>query len=320
MIGRKKYTSILAALFLFGGVVIGILWMFDFGAPATSGRTNEFSEGEVVPVRSRSERRADIGRRESNLRSTSGQGNRRLGVKAERDQVRAEAQDAVRMILDGASILGYLSNYTGREGLIFLEELRNGLRADLKSSGEFGKIEKIFNDLAGDGKSHTGLKISLLRSTANFESGSGVSSDVKKKMELFEIFNRSDHIMSFSKYLAKIGAEKASGPIDEAVMSAIPAAERKSLLWGMARSGDLDAITTVLGVQEETERGALLDYTVKELMRNHPGKTISHIDEMQDPVQRTFCLTVAVESLRTAGATAEADEWAMLLQEDSDLE
>ena len=124
--------------------------------------------------------------------------------------------------------------------------------------------------------------------------------------------------MSFSNYLASVGAEKAPGPVDGGVISAIPVADRKSLLWGMARAGDMDAITTAMGVKEEAERGLLLEYTVNELMKSQPGKTISYIDEMHDPVQREFCLTFAVEALRLAGATVEAEEWGKQLQSVSD--
>jgi hypothetical protein len=224
--------------------------------------------------------------------------------------LRAEPRGSAKMILDGASILEFLPNNLDLKAMLFFEELQNALRADLLASGDFGKIVKIFEELEGSSENLTGAKIRLLKFTTNLESGSGISNDVSEKIRLFEILNRSDHIMRFSRYLTAVGAEKALGPIDEDVMSAIPIVDRKPLLKGMTRSGDLDAITTVLGIKEKAERDPLLRYTIMELMESHPGKSITYIDEMQNLMQRKFCLKVAVESLHKAGAVTEAEEWA----------
>jgi len=98
--------------------------------------------------------------------------------------VQAEAQKDVKMILDGISILEYLPDYSGLEAMVFLEELEKALKADLSSSGDFGKIEKIFNDLDRGGKKFGGIKIPLLRFIPQLESVAGVSGDVTKKMVL----------------------------------------------------------------------------------------------------------------------------------------
>ncbi len=315
MKSKKNSSFIFAALFFFVCVMISIQLMPDDGI---TGSDSGVSGRESSPARTQAERRSNMGNRTEDLKSTSSRGDWTLGMKSGRDQMRMEIQRDVRMILDGTSILEYLPDYKGLETMVFLEELQNALKADLSSSGDFGKIEKIFNDLEGGGKNLGGIKIPLLRFIPQLKSGAGVSSDVTKKISLYETLNRSDFVMSFSNYLASVGAEKAPGPVDGGVISAIPVADRKSLLWGMARSGDMDAITTAMGVQEEADRGLLLEYTVNELMKSQPGKTISYIDEMEDPVQREFCLTFAVEALRLAGATVEAEEWAKQLQSLSD--
>jgi len=315
MKSRKNSFFVFATLFLFVCVIIVVQRIPDDGI-ATS--NIGVPERESAQARTQPERRSNMGNRTEDSKSTSSRGDRTPGMKSVRDQTRMEIQRDVRMILDGASILEYLPDYSGLEAMVFLEELEKALKADLSSSGDFGKIEKIFNDLDRGGKKFGGIKIPLLRFIPQLESVAGVSGDVTKKISLYEILNRSDFVMSFSNYLAAVGAEKASGPIGGDVISAIPDADRKSLLWGMARSGDMDAITTVLGVQEEAERGSLLKYTVKELMGSHPGKTILYIDEMQDPAQREFCLTFAVEALRMAGATVEAEEWAKQLRRASE--
>lgn len=224
--------------------------------------------------------------------------------------LRAEARGSAKRILEGASILEFLPENLEVKAMLFFEELENALRADLLVSGDFGKIGEIFEELEGGSENHTGAKTRLLKFTTSLESGAGISNDVSEKIRLFEILNRSDHIMQFSGFLTAVGAEKALGPIDEGVMLAIPIVDRKPLLKGMTRSGDLDAITTVLGIREKAERDSLLRYTVMELMGNHPGKSVTYIDAMQDLMQRKFCLKVAVESLHKAGAVAEAEEWA----------
>lgn len=315
MKSRKNSSFVFAALFLFVCVMISVQRIPDDGI---AGSDSGVPERESAQARTQPERRSNMGNRTGDSKSTSSRGDRTPGMKSGRDQMRMEIQRDVRMILDGTSILEYLPDYKGLETMVFLEELEKALRADLSSSGDFGKIEKIFNNLDGGGKNLGGIKIPLLKFIPQLESGAGVSSDVTKKISLYETLNRSEFVMSFSNYLAAVGAEKSLGPIDGDVILAIPVADRKSLLWGMARSGDVDAITTALGVRDEAERGSLLKYSVKELMGNHPGKTISYIDAIQDPGQRTFCLTVAVESLRMAGATTEADEWAKQLQSASE--
>lgn len=99
--------------------------------------------------------------------------------------------------------------------MLFFEELENALRADLLVSGDFGKIGEIFEELEGGSENHTGAKTRLLKFTTSLESGAGISNDVSEKIRLFEILNRSDHIMQFSGFLTAVGAEKALGPIDE---------------------------------------------------------------------------------------------------------
>jgi hypothetical protein len=311
MAGSKRSTFVLAALLLFGSVITCVLWVFDAEVMV---RDDGSPDQDAAQAQSQSEQRRKMTGWSKDRRSISGRGGQNLGEKVDRDQLRAEAQRTAGLILDGSSILEHLPDYTGLTTMIFLEELQKALRVDLSSSGDFGKIEKIFSDLDGAGDKFGGVKIRLLRFATTLNSGSDPSSDITAKVSLFETLNRSGRVMQFSNYLAEVGAKKVLGPIDGDVISAIPIADRRSLLWGMARSGDLDAITTVLGVREEAERGALLKYTVKELMESQPGKTISYIDEMQDPVQREFCLTFAVESLRMAGATVDAEEWAKQLQ------
>jgi|GEM_PF-6010463 len=314
MININKFTPVFVTLFLVISVTGWFRWVFD-GTAASHDVGSDFTGRDATQIETRSKQTENTDNKERKKIPTRSGGSRKLGNKTD---LQAEAQKDVKMILDGISILEYLPDYSGLEAMFFLEELEKALKADLSSSGDFGKIEKIFNDLDRGGKKFGGIKIPLLRFIPQLESGAGVSGDVTKKISLYEILNRSDFVMSFSNYLAAVGAEKALGPIGGDVISAIPDADRKSLLWGMARSGDMDAITTVLGIQEEAERGSLLKYTVKELMGSHPGKTISYIDEMQDPVQREFCLTFAVEALRLAGATVEAEEWTKQLRRASE--
>jgi len=302
MVSERKSLFVVSSLLLFLGLTIGAFWAYFSGAAKRPGPSS-------AQVRTSIERRINRG---GDNRLDAGRENRKIKEKAE---IREKAQRDVGRILGGAPIHEFLPEYSGMAKIIFCEELEKGLKVDLSSTGDYGIIKKIFTSLNENGDKHGGLKERLLSFTISLESGTGISNDVSEKIGLYDILNRSDYVMSFSNYLAKIGANKGPGPIDQTVFSAISNENRKALLRGMARSGDLDGITTALGVQEEAERGSLLEFTVNELMKNHPGKTISHIAELQDPVQRTFCLTIAVESLRKAGAMEEAEEWAKVIGE-----
>jgi len=227
-----------------------------------------------------------------------------------KDNFRAAARQSAMAVFRGAPIMDYLPTQIDLKTRLFLEELERMLRADLLENGDFGRIEKIFEDVGESNQENIGLKMRLLTFSISLESDAGPSFDLSKKLSLFEALNRSTPVLRLSEYLAEVGFMKALGPVDWDVMSDIPVEERKYLLRGMARAGDLESITTALSAREEAERAEVLKYAVTQLMENHPGKTITYIDKMEDSDSRFFCLSVAVDSLRAAAGDLEADEWA----------
>ena len=148
---------------------------------------------------------------------------------------------------------------------------------------------------------------------ANLRTELGPAMDFSEKVTMLNSMEPKMNPSQFEDFLELLGSKKSHGVLDPNTLEKLSVPEMKSLITGMTRSGDLSAIDAALCQRGKTDED-LLGFTVRKLMRSHPGKSIEYFDEIADRKIRKYCLTIAIESVRAAGADLEADEWLLKLE------
>ena len=226
-----------------------------------------------------------------------------------------DVSTAISHILAGESLLEYLPGKSDAVALHFYHELHSALKKDLQNSLDYSKVKRVFDDLNSQQSGIGGEKGGFLVFLASLETDMGPSEDLFQKVSILKGADIKLNPFQSERVFRLLGAKKAPGSLSKDSLRNLNVSEMKSFVLGMGDSGDLFAIDALLNYSEGLDKD-LLEMAVHGLMETDPGKSIAFIDNLGDPVIRNFCLKIAVDSVRKAGAHTDADEWEKVLDRD----
>lgn len=227
-----------------------------------------------------------------------------------KDQLFKILKSDVDIIIDGDSVLPYLGKFEGSSHIEFSRILSQRLVRNIELTGDYQIVERILEELDGEKLQDRSLLNRTFLAILGTASDQDISADLKAQIELFEKNERLKMIFSLPEILERFGMTSKRVAISQELFSQFDVDEKRALVNGYARSGNVEVLEKLIQIHQEQEGDMLIDSAITTMVESDPRPVIDFILDISNQDMRTYCLDVAIMHLREIGATLDADDLA----------